>query len=141
MKRQIVLGTVFAVAAARAAAGQIRNPVDAPVTFAQCGGRALAEYQVEQLARFRPDSALDVAPTDTASVGPAVQFVVDSAGHVIAESLYMITATPQSERDKIVAWLPLWRYTPARVGGRASCQVVQTFVRQRDHRKDPDAAT
>src|SRR4051812_8495338 len=122
-----VLSTVLVVAAlpaTRSAAAQVRKAVDAPIAFPQCGGAAWDDYQVEELVHFRPDSALGIAPTDTAGGSLVAQFVVDSMGHVVPESFYAMTPSTVALKEQIVAWLPKWRYAPARLGGRATCQIV-----------------
>ena len=124
----LAFGLIVPVVSARA---QLRKPVNAPIAFTQCGGAALRDYQVEHLARFQSDSTLTEAPTDTAGSGSVVQFVVDSAGRVIPESLYLVSAVGAGELEQIRTDLPKWRFVPAQVGNRATCQVFLTYLRRR----------
>ena len=65
----------------------------APVVHAQhalpgCNGPAWRDYQVEHQARLIPDTTLDIVPIDTVgNPRNLVQFVVDTSGRVIPESL------------------------------------------------------
>jgi hypothetical protein len=109
---------VAALAFAASAGAQIPKGSSASATFSACGGPAHFEYQVERIARLLPDSTLDVAPTDTAGTGNVVQFVARKV--VNAEDL---------ERARTI--LSRWRYSPALVGGRPTCQIVMTYLKRR----------
>ena len=124
----LAVGLIAPIAAVPA---QLRKPVNAPIVFKQCGGAAAHDYQVEHLARFQLDSTLAEAPTDTVGIGSVVQFVVDSAGRVIPESLYLVSDVSPEELEQIRTALPKWRFVPAQVGGRATCQVFLTSLRRR----------
>jgi hypothetical protein len=131
MKKAFTIATVLVVTQLPrvAHAQHIRIPTDAPITFAQCGGKAWHEYQVEHTARFVPDSSLSVSPTDTVGIGEIAQFVVDSLGHVIPESLYWLTSPATAPLADVRRALPLWRYHPATNGDKATCQAVVTSIR------------
>ena len=109
----------------------MRKPVNAPIVFTQCGGEAAHDYQVEHLARFQLDSTLAEAPTDTVGSGSVVQFVVDSAGRVIPESLYLVSDVNPEELEQIRAALPKWRFVPAQVGERV--RLPRSSQRRIDH--------
>jgi len=131
----IVLVTTKLPSVARAQ--RVRIPTDAPIVFAQCGGKAWQEYQVERTARFVPDSTLSVSPTDTVGIGQIAQFVVDSLGRVIPESLYWLSSPAPAQLAAAQRTLSLWRYLPATNGNKPTCQVVVTSIRWSGRSSDP----
>jgi hypothetical protein len=96
-----------------------------------CSGPAWREYQVEHRVRLIPDTTLDIVPIDTVgNPRNLVQFVVDTSGRVISESLEARRIVSESEFARAKLLLPQWRYAPATNGGRAVCQLVETYLKR-----------
>lgn len=94
--------------------------------------RVYTEHLVERTVVPRRDNPQPVypAPLRAAFVegNVLVQFVVDTAGLVEAQSTVVLRATHPLFAEAVRRWLARTRYTPAEVGGRPVRQLVQQEV-------------
>lgn len=89
------------------------------------------EFQVEVRAEWIPDSSVTPRPAPARGVQaqelPAlVQFVVDSAGVPHPRTYKILAARDPELAEAGRAVVERWRFRPARVGGCAVAQLVQT---------------
>lgn len=140
MRRSLVL-LVLPLAACSSAAPSIdprRSTVEntSPLTgdCAQQLQRPFFEYQVEGRARFLADSLLIGAgtwyPTQASPRGDtvSVQFIVDAQGRPEAGTLRILKAPNAELGATLFGQFQQWRYAPARLGGCAVRQLVQTHL-------------
>lgn len=91
-------------------------------------------FQVDASARVLPDS---IRPRPTLNPFAAskddpnaiiVQFVVDTAGTPLPQTFKVLKAPSIAISDIVRAVLPLWRFTPGRIGACTVVQLVQTSI-------------
>jgi hypothetical protein len=97
--------------------------------------RPAFEFQVEATAQFVGDSTVRPRPGPNRLPGRSdlrgdliVQFVVDTLGQPVTSTFKVLVAPSEAAGDSARAALPLWRFSPARLGACKVRVLYQTSV-------------
>lgn len=106
------------------------SPLAAQAAYPACPGGVRFLFQVERPAAFLADSAMHLQPVamPTNPRATIAQFVVDTTGRVIAESFHPIKFWGAPAVDQAKSALSTWRFAPAMIGGRPTCQLMQSAL-------------
>src|SRR3954470_16849715 len=104
--------------------------LSAQASFPGCTAGIHFLFQVERPAALLPDSSGGLKPTAEPRDPHATlaQFVVDTAGRVIAESFHPIKFWGRAAADDARSASAHWHFTPAVAKGRSVCQLVTSTV-------------
>jgi hypothetical protein len=108
----------------------------APARAQQCAAQQYPafEFQVDAPATALRDSTHPHPAASRFAAGKddpdaiIVQFVVDTTGTPLSQSLKFLKVPSAAVRDSVKAVFPQWRFTPSRMGACRVQQLVQTTV-------------
>jgi hypothetical protein len=110
--------------------GQVGNSATAAPRSSPCStAQQYFEFQVEREARFVAED-VSPRPASDASSANLVQVVVDTAGVPDLVTLRVLRAADTALVRAAITAAARWRFTPAMIGGRKVCQLVQTPVQR-----------